>query len=141
LPASVRSQTSSPSPSPSIAPSVSPIETRSPCDAFSTQTEAQAVFERDPVTAANLDLDRDGQACDQLSTSIRTDGYRISSGSTSDGWRYEIWRSTIRSTYSTGNQVVYYVRAQWSEQPSTLLTTGNFSSAAAAYQYFTEHLK
>jgi hypothetical protein len=137
-----QSPTPTATPTPSNTQPTAPIETRSPCDAFSTRQEAQAFFERDPEDAANLDLNRDGQACDQLSTSLRTDGYRISSGTTSDGWTYEIWKSSVRSAYSRSrDRVVYYVRAWRSHYPDTLLTTRNFTSVQAAYDYFVESLK
>jgi hypothetical protein len=135
--------TPTPTPTPSNTQPTSPIETRSPCDAFSTRQEAQAFFEHDPVSAANLDLNQDGQACDQLSTSLRTDGYRTSSGSTGDGWFYEIWQSSVRSAYSrqSPHRAVYYIKAWRSGASDTVLTTRSFSSAQAAYEYFAKQLK
>ncbi|HEY9628788.1 MAG TPA: hypothetical protein V6C84_15925 [Coleofasciculaceae cyanobacterium] len=136
------------SPTPSVTPThsnpqpSSPVETRSPCDAFSTRQEAQAFFERDPVSAARLDPNQDGIACDQLSATLRTDGYRSASGSTSDGWFYEIWQSSVRSAYAaSGDRVVYYIKAWRSGAADTVLTTRNFSSAQAAYEYFADQLR
>jgi hypothetical protein len=36
------------------------------CKYFSTQAEAQAAYEADPIGLANLDRDRDGIACEAL---------------------------------------------------------------------------
>ena len=129
------------SPFPSGIPTASPIESRSFCDIFSNRQEAQAFLEHNAANTVHLDPDGDGQACNQLSTSVRTDGYRVSSGSTSSGWQFEVWKSSVRSSYSsTHNQVTYYVRAWRSSQLDTVLTTRNFSSAQAAYQYFVNSL-
>jgi hypothetical protein len=151
LSARIQAQTLSPSPSAAPAPSATPapwpsvkpsapIETRSPCDAYSNQMEAQVIYERNPSDYSSLDPDRDGQACEQLTTSIRTDGRRISSGSSGRGWNYEVWRTSIRP-YGGREQVVYYIKAEQTNQPYMLLTTGNFATAEAAYQYFIERIR
>ncbi len=119
----------------------SPIEARSLCDIFLNRQEAQAFFEHNSTNAINLNPDGDGQACRHLSTTVRTDGYQVSSGSTSNGWRFEVWKSSVRSSYgSSHNQLIYYVKAWRSSQSDTLLTTRSFSSAQAAYEYFVNSL-
>jgi len=118
------------------------VVTVNACDFFQSAQEAQAFFERDRSSYAFLDADRDGLACEDLPTQVRSDGNRVSSGSTSRGWQYEIWRSSVNSGYST-NQAseVFYVKAWRQDSPNTVLTTGNFHSQQQAYDYFKNHLE
>jgi hypothetical protein len=112
------------------------------CDFFQSAQEAQAVFERNPADYAFLDANRNGLACETLPTRVRSDGVRVSSGSTSQGWQYEIWRSSIDFAYDAGgNFDVFYVKAWRQNNPATVLTTGNFDSQQHAYRYFRDYLQ
>lgn len=112
------------------------------CDFFQSAQEAQAFFERDPANNAFLDANRDGLACETLPTTIRSDGRRVASGSTSKGWQYEIWRSSVDFAYDADNAFeVFYVKAWRQNNPSTVLTTGNFDSQQQAYDYFRNYLE
>ena len=112
------------------------------CDFFQSAQEAQAFFERDPANNAILDANRNGFACETLPTTVRADGRRVASGSTSKGWQYEIWRSSVDFTYDADNSFdVFYVKAWRQSNPSTVLTTGNFGSQQQAYDYFRNYLE
>lgn len=64
----------------------------------------------------------------QYPGSDRSDGRRVSSGSISSGWRYEIWRSDYG---------MYYIRAWRQANPTdSLFTAGDFASHQAAVDYY-----
>lgn len=112
------------------------------CDFFQSAQEAQAFFERNPSNNAVLDADRNGRACETLPTTVRSDGVRVASGSTSRGWQYEIWRSSVDFTYDAADTFdVFYVKAWRQSNPSTVLTTGNFDSQQQAQNYFRNYLQ
>ncbi|GAB4385976.1 MAG: hypothetical protein Kow00121_51630 [Elainellaceae cyanobacterium] len=108
---------------------------------FQSQQEAQAFFEHNSSEQPSFGPDNDGLACETLSATLRTDGSRILTSSTSDGWRYEVWQTTARTTRSEGETTVYYIRAAQNNDPSTTLTTGNFSSQTSAINYFNDFLR
>lgn len=112
------------------------------CDFFQSAQEAQAFFERDPANNAFLDANRNGLACEELPTMVRSDGERVSSGSTSQGWQYEIWRSSVDFAYDSRDSFdVFYVKAWRQSNPATVLTTGNFDSQQHARDYFRNYLQ
>ena len=113
----------------------------STCDFFQSAQEAQAFFERDPVNNALLDANGDGLACTHLPSHVRTDGMRVSGGSTSLGWSYEIWQSSVEPAYREHLLDVYYIRAWRQSDSNTILTTGNFASQRDAYDYFKNYLE
>lgn len=58
---------------------------------------------------------------------VRTDGYRVSSGSYGSGWNYEIWKM----------QDVYYLKAWRQRDPQASAFTLNwFTTESDAYQHF-----
>lgn len=112
------------------------------CDFFQSAQEAQAFFEHDPSNHAILDANRNGLACEDLPTSVRSDGSRVASGSTSRGWQYEIWQSSVNFARDASNTSdVFYVKAWRQSSPNTVITTGNFDSQQQAYDYFKNYLE
>lgn len=71
------------------------------CSHFATQQEAQWHYYRG-TAPASVDNDRDGEACEQLTTWIREDGSRIFSNQANRGterFTLEVWRVNATDVY------------------------------------------
>ncbi len=111
------------------------------CERFQSQQEAQAYLERNQIAKLKLDPDNNGTACETLSRSVRSDGRRITSNSSSDGWFFEIWQSGLNRQLSNQPSTIYYVRAWKRDRPNFVVTTGNFASQQEASTYFNDYLR
>lgn len=112
------------------------------CERFQSQQEAQAYLERNQIAKQKLDPDNNGAACETLSRVARSDGRRIISNSSSDGWFIEVWQSGLDRRFSNNQaSTVYYVRAWKRDRPNFVVTTGNFASQQEASTYFNDYLR
>lgn len=71
------------------------------CSAFATQPEAQWHYAMG-TAPASLDADRDGWACEHLTSTIRSDGSRIFNNQANRGnvrYTMEVWRVNARDVY------------------------------------------
>lgn len=107
-------------PLPALAQSASDFS----CANFTSQTEAQRFF--DYNRSSQLDADDDSIACEHMPYFVRSDGTREYSGSVSNRWNYELWRSDDG----------VYAKAWSQDYPNeTLFTTQSFASQSAARAY------
>lgn len=71
------------------------------CSAFATQPEAQWHYYMG-TAPSSVDDDRDGLACEHLTSTIRTDGNRIFNNQANRGnvrYTMEVWRVNARDVY------------------------------------------